>query len=194
MAGGAEDALAKLNRTLESVPQIKAISQRLGIRPALVVVVVIAFLAPFLLFGIGGQALSLLFGGLIPAFQSFKVIELLIQNESAILKDENLRKETTFLLKYWVIFGVSQVLEIFCDFLFFWVPMYYLLKIGFIGWLLHGKSRGAEVVYDKVLRGWLLAVAPRVDQVLAVSGDKIGEVVGGLAPGLVGAGGPRKEE
>ena len=118
---------------MESISFIKQASQKLGIRPALFVVLFTAFVLPFLLFGIGGGTLSLLVGAILPAYRSFKVCEQIIINEGKWTfggDDGKIGSETSFLLKYWVVFAAIQTVEVFADFLLFWLPMYYLIKMG----------------------------------------------------------------
>ena len=109
----AEDHLSAINKKLESVPFIKNLSNKFGIRPALFVVITVAFVFPFLLFGIGGGTLSLVAGALFPAFRTFKVCERIVHQEGkwvfgtisgVAVGNANdsaaIGAETSFLLKY----------------------------------------------------------------------------------------------
>ncbi|KAJ2138884.1 ER membrane protein DP1/Yop1 [Coemansia sp. RSA 678] len=55
-------------------------------------------------------------------------------------------------LTYWVVFGLFNVLEYFTGFLLYWFPFYYLIKLGFLVWLMAPATRGAERLYHSGLK------------------------------------------
>jgi receptor expression-enhancing protein 5/6 len=54
------------------------------------------------------------------------------------------------------VFGFMSILEYFSDLILYWIPFYYLFKSAFILWLALPHTKGAEVVYGKVLKPFLL--------------------------------------
>ncbi|KAJ2798013.1 ER membrane protein DP1/Yop1 [Coemansia guatemalensis] len=46
-----------------------------------------------------------------------------------------------------VVFGLFNVAEYFTGFLLYWFPFYYLIKLGFLVWLMAPATRGAERLY-----------------------------------------------
>ena len=48
--------------------------------------------------------------------------------------------------RYWVCYASFTVLEAFVDYILFWIPFYYALKIVFLMWLFLPTTRGAESV------------------------------------------------
>ncbi|KAJ2631456.1 ER membrane protein DP1/Yop1 [Coemansia sp. RSA 1290] len=50
-------------------------------------------------------------------------------------------------LTYWTVFGLCNVLEYFTGFLLYWFPFYYVIKLGFLIWLMLPNTRGAERLY-----------------------------------------------
>jgi hypothetical protein len=54
-------------------------------------------------------------------------------------------------LTYWVCFGIFNVIDQFAGFILKWVPFYYLAKLVLLLFLLHPKTRGAEMVYKYVI-------------------------------------------
>ena len=62
------------------------------------------------------------------------------------------------------------MLELFADVLLFWFPFYYTLKIGFLIWLQHPSSRGAEYLYRNVLRAPFLRVNVAIETFIADAG------------------------
>ncbi|KAJ1783085.1 ER membrane protein DP1/Yop1 [Coemansia sp. D1744] len=59
-------------------------------------------------------------------------------------------------LTYWVVFGLFNVLEYFTGFLLYWFPFYYLIKLGFLVWLMAPATRGAERLYHSGLKPLML--------------------------------------
>ncbi|KAJ2355415.1 ER membrane protein DP1/Yop1 [Coemansia erecta] len=55
-------------------------------------------------------------------------------------------------LTYWVVFGTFNVLEYFTGFLLYWFPFYYLIKLGFLVWLMMPATRGAERLYHSGIK------------------------------------------
>eukprot|EP01003_Olkasia_polycarbonata_P006778 NODE_740_length_715_cov_192.759760_g673_i0.p1 GENE.NODE_740_length_715_cov_192.759760_g673_i0~~NODE_740_length_715_cov_192.759760_g673_i0.p1 ORF type:complete len:160 (-),score=36.26 NODE_740_length_715_cov_192.759760_g673_i0:234-680(-) len=49
-------------------------------------------------------------------------------------------------LTFWLLYSIIQFLELFVDFILFWVPFYYELKVGLIIYL--GLMGGATTVYE----------------------------------------------
>ncbi|CAD7924963.1 unnamed protein product [Amoebophrya sp. A120] len=110
----AEELLAGVNKYCEQIPVLQKMATQFGVKPALLLMVGISVLLPFALFGIGGDTLCYIAGGVCPGYFSFKA-----------LKSKDMEK-MSLLLKYWVIFITVSLVELFADFLLFWIPMYNL--------------------------------------------------------------------
>eukprot|EP00339_Tiarina_fusa_P019800 CAMPEP_0117041342 /NCGR_PEP_ID=MMETSP0472-20121206/28882_1 /TAXON_ID=693140 ORGANISM="Tiarina fusus, Strain LIS" /NCGR_SAMPLE_ID=MMETSP0472 /ASSEMBLY_ACC=CAM_ASM_000603 /LENGTH=180 /DNA_ID=CAMNT_0004752335 /DNA_START=67 /DNA_END=609 /DNA_ORIENTATION=+ len=91
-----------------------------------------------------------LIGFLYPAYMSFRAVE----NAPAVGK--GISDEATQWLTYWVVFSCLTVLEGVAPFIVDYIPMYYANKVGIIVWLYHPKTTGAEVVYNQVVRTYIL--------------------------------------
>ncbi|KAJ3200076.1 hypothetical protein HDU82_009203 [Entophlyctis luteolus] len=52
--------------------------------------------------------------------------------------------------------SVQNVVEVFSDFLLYWIPFYYAFKAVLILYLVLPQFHGAKVVYEKVLEPYLL--------------------------------------
>ncbi|KRZ28637.1 Uncharacterized protein T4B_9141 [Trichinella pseudospiralis] len=86
------------------------------------------------------RVLTLLCGGLYPAYRSFKA-----------LKSKNGREHVKWMM-YWIVFAVFLNLETLADiFLGIWLPFYYEMKMWFILWLLLPYTRGSTVLYRKFI-------------------------------------------
>ncbi|PWA03272.1 hypothetical protein BB558_000595 [Smittium angustum] len=57
------------------------------------------------------------------------------------------KEDDTQWLTYWVIYGSLNLAEYFSGFILYWIPYYYVLKLFFIIYLMHPKTRGAERIY-----------------------------------------------
>lgn len=113
-----------------------------------------------LYFTVGPGLLTNLFGFFFPAYASFKAIE-------SVEKEDD-----TQWLMYWVVFSFFSLFETFADILSEYVPMYFALKLALLVWLSAPGTRGAEFVYNNVLRQFLLANEVEIDRGL-VKGKEI---------------------
>lgn len=77
----------------------------------------VAFLALYLVLGVGQQLVCNVLGFFYPAYCSMKALE-------SRQKDDD-----TKWLTYWVVFAVFTIVEYFSDFIVSWFPVYWLLKV-----------------------------------------------------------------
>ena len=54
-------------------------------------------------------------------------------------------------LSYWLIFGAYHVAETFFGFIFWFIPYWSYIRVGFFIWLLLPQFNGSKVVYHSVL-------------------------------------------
>lgn len=66
-----------LNSYFSTIPVISKLCHALGVKPAFLAIIAVAFVIPFLLFGIGGGSLANLTAALFPAYQTFALLERL---------------------------------------------------------------------------------------------------------------------
>merc|ERR1719174_2344341 len=155
----------------------REVAEFLGVEPAQVALAFIVFLLGFLLFGIGGNLITQLVGFVYPAYESFKALEP--DNE----KRENPRLMRTW-LTYWIVYSLFSVVEVFVDYILYWVPLYYLLKLVFLVWLMIPKLGGAELVYKVLIEPSLRQYRKKIDTSIDDAQEKINKVqadFGGLA-------------
>jgi len=92
---------------------------------------------------LGGSKLIVdLVGFVYPAYMSFKSIDS--------------GSDDTQWLTYWVVFSSFSILETSLRFIVNLIPMYFWIKIVAILYLYHPKTRGAQTLYEQVLRPLLL--------------------------------------
>ena len=106
-------------------------------------------LFPF--FGVGAGALCNIVGFVYPAFKSFEAIET------------QARGDDTQWLIYWVVYAFFSIIEVFVDFLLYWIPFYYPFKAAFLIWCMAPQTRGAKFLYDSFLKDFLKQNESRID-------------------------------
>jgi len=67
-------------------------------------------------------------------------------------------------LTYWVVFGSFTLFESLVDRIFFWMPLYYLIKAAFLVWCFHPSTKGALIVYQRILGPLFVGVQREVDE------------------------------
>ena len=50
-------------------------------------------------------------------------------------------------LTYWIVFGFLTAFDRLLEFVLFFVPYYYTLKLVFLIWLFYPRSNGAYTIY-----------------------------------------------
>ena len=88
-----------------------------------------------------------LLGFVYPAYMSFQSIEA---------SKGGVSDGSTQWLTYWVVFSFITLLESVIPAIANWIPMYYYNKAGLVIWLYHPQSNGAEVVYNQLVRKYIL--------------------------------------
>jgi receptor expression-enhancing protein 5/6 len=107
---------------------------------------VVVFSGSLTLIG-GFKLVTDLVGFLYPAYMSFKSME----SANGASADDS-----TQWLTYWVVFSSLAVVEGVAAFIVAWIPMYFAVKTCFIIWLYYPKTLGAEVIYNQVVRPYVL--------------------------------------
>lgn len=160
---GATTALQRLfseaDKYLNESPLAQQAAGYTGLRPSVIVSGLAVFMLVSLGTGFGGGLVCDIAGFLYPAWMSFRAIE------SSGTEDDKLW------LTYWVVYGAFSIVEYFVDFILFWVPFYYLLKFCFLLYLALPCFKGAEVVYNVIVRPFLLEHQEPIDAYV----DKLGE-------------------
>ncbi|RGB25603.1 TB2/DP1, HVA22 family-domain-containing protein [Rhizophagus diaphanus] len=154
---------AQADKELSKYPQIIKLEQQVGVPKTYLAAGVVGFVSFLIFFDVWGQLLSNLIGWLYPAYTSFKAIE---STEKA---------DDTQWLTYWTVFGFLNIIEFFSDTILYWIPFYYLFKTVFFLWLFLPPFKGAQVLYAKFLRPFLLAYQGDVDSSLNKLKSKVNE-------------------
>ena len=95
----------------------------------------------------GSKLITDLLGFVYPAYMSFQSMEA---------SKGGVSDGSTQWLTYWVVFSFITLLESVIPAIANWIPMYYYNKAGLVIWLYHPQSNGAEVVYNQLVRKYIL--------------------------------------
>ena len=106
-------------------------------------------------FGFGSTYITCLLGVAYPAFMSFLALESDSENDDRQW------------LTYWVVFGFLNILDQYVGFILHFIPFYYVLKLAFLVFLFHPKTKGATWVYDSYLRQAVMPLDKLAEQAAA---------------------------
>jgi len=155
----------KLNLSeLEKVQILKDISVKIKVKPAYIGLAVLSVLVVIAIIGYGGKWLSFVVGFLYPAYMSFKAIE-----------SKGDTDDDKQCLTYWVVFSFFHVFDSIVSLILSIIPFYSVLKVGFYVWLAHPKTKGALVIYNKVVKLILKKYEAVIDQNIQKVQEKIEE-------------------
>jgi receptor expression-enhancing protein 5/6 len=117
-----------------------------------------------LVFAVGGIKLfSDLLGFIYPAYMSFKALE----------GGKVVDGDATQWMTYWIVFCSVTMFESTLPFVIEYIKFYYLIKCGFVVYLFHPKTAGAEVIYTSVVQPYILPlISGTTSSVKPVEGDK----------------------
>lgn len=124
-----------------------------------------------MLSGVGTSALASTIGFVYPAWKSFEAIE-------TKRKDD----DTQWLI-YWVVYSFFSIIELFSDFLLYWIPFYYSFKLAFLIWLMLPQTNGAITIYNHFLKDFLKSNEAQMDEMI----NRAKRGVSGVGEGLADA-------
>mmetsp|Transcript_21853 Transcript_21853/g.36093 ORF Transcript_21853/g.36093 Transcript_21853/m.36093 type:complete len:197 (+) Transcript_21853:338-928(+) len=149
-----KDKLAVLRQKLDQIPVLQQAEDTLKCPKEFLVIAAALVTAVLVFFGIGAGSLCSIVGFLYPAYKSFEAIE-----------SKNRGDDTQWLI-YWVVYAFFSVLEVFIDFLVYWIPFYYAFKLAFLLWAMLPQTKGAKFLYDSFLKDFLKSNESKIDVAL----------------------------
>ncbi|XP_060795581.1 receptor expression-enhancing protein 3 [Neoarius graeffei] len=106
------------------------------------------------------RVVVLLFGTLYPAYYSYKAV-----------KTKNVKEYVRWMM-YWIVFALYTVAETIADLSIAWFPLYYEIKIACVIWLMSPYTRGASVIYRKVLHPLLTSKEREIDDYIVQAKER----------------------
>jgi len=83
------------------------------------------------------------------------------------------------------------MIEVFTDFLLYWIPFYYAFKLAFLLWAMLPQTKGAKFLYDSFLKDFLKKNESKIDQAIEDAKRTAGsigkEVIGVAGEGMSAA-------
>ena len=161
-----DNICAKLHlHELEKIPILKELHAKTQVKPAYIGLGALTIAALLWIIGFGSSFLQFLVGFLYPAYMSFKAIENTKETD-----DDKLW------LTYWVVFSFLYVFDGIISYVLSIIPFAGLLKIPFIIWLFHPKTKGALLIYNRVVRDLLRKYEGQIDSGIAKAQKALNEV------------------
>ncbi|KAF7720836.1 ER membrane protein DP1/Yop1 [Apophysomyces ossiformis] len=164
-----QQGILQLDKELGQYKYANEIEKRTGVPKSYFVIGAGVLITIMIFFNLAGQLLTNTISWVYPAYASFKAIE------SPATDDD---KQW---LTYWTVIGFVHIVEYFSDILLYWFPFYYLFKTALVLWLALPRFRGAEILYARFLRPFLLNAQSDIDRQANSVRQKVGELASELA-------------
>ncbi|KAI8986593.1 TB2/DP1, HVA22 family-domain-containing protein [Pilobolus umbonatus] len=146
-----KQALTRLDDELSKFKYANEFQRQTGIPKSYAALGVCGVFLVMIFFNLAGQLLTNGISWIYPAYASFKAIE------------SPSKEDDKQWLTYWTVIGFFQMIEYFSDILLHWFPFYYLFKTLLVLYLALPYFRGAETVYSRFLRPYLLQAQNDID-------------------------------
>ncbi|KAJ0407815.1 hypothetical protein P43SY_008276 [Pythium insidiosum] len=159
----------KWSKDLDKYPILQKAQEATGVDKLYLVAGASSVLLLFLLVGFGAGLICNLVGFAYPAYASFKAVET------------ECKADDVQWLTYWVVYACFSVVEVFADFLLYWIPFYYAFKLGFLLWLFMPSTQGASFLYNHFLSPFLKSQESRIDRVVKEAVNSSGAVISDIS-------------
>merc|ERR1711988_80545 len=156
----------KIDAFLDKIELMQTLQDKTGVKKLYIAAAICMVVAIFIFFGFGAGLLCNFVGFVYPAYASFKSLEANDVNEDRLW------------LTYWVVYSCFCLIEGFLEYVLFWVPFYYPIKLAFLFFLFLPQTKGAMQLYEKFLRP---AISPYVTMIDGAANEAINKVQGAAA-------------
>lgn len=160
-----DDVDKKLHEDNSVSRVLSQVEIKTGVKRLHIVLGFVAIHAIYLVFGHSAALLCNIIGFLYPAYISIKAIE-------TASKDDD-----TQWLTYWVIFALFNVVEFFADTFTKYFPVYWLFKCGFLIYLYLPMTLGAQKIYHRAVKPFVLKHQSAIDRGIGRAQEKLGEAI-----------------
>ncbi|XP_030629933.1 receptor expression-enhancing protein 3 isoform X1 [Chanos chanos] len=106
------------------------------------------------------RSVVLVFGTLYPAYYSYKAV-----------RTRNVKEYVRWMM-YWIVFALYTVVETIADLTVAWFPLYYEIKIAFVIWLISPYTRGASLIYRRLLHPLLSSKEREIDDYIVQAKER----------------------
>ncbi|KAI9021139.1 TB2/DP1, HVA22 family-domain-containing protein [Hyaloraphidium curvatum] len=137
--------LARLDTLMSRFPALVEFEKRTKVPKTALAGAAVALLAAVFFFDLGAGKLATISGVAYPAYATLNH-----------LAGDATKEGSQTWLSYWLVFGTFAVLECLGSFLYYWIPLYPLVKTAFLAYLYLPQTQGAKLVYDKVVAGYII--------------------------------------
>ena len=159
----------KWAKDLEKFPVLQSAQEATGVEKLYLVASGAALVLLLLLVGFGAGLICNVVGFVYPALCSFRAIES---------RD---KKDDVQWLTYWVVYACFILVEVFADFLLYWIPFYYAFKLGFLLWLFMPSTLGASFLFLHFLAPFLKSHESRIDRAMKEAVTSSGSVMADIS-------------
>mmetsp|Transcript_9300 Transcript_9300/g.13166 ORF Transcript_9300/g.13166 Transcript_9300/m.13166 type:complete len:224 (-) Transcript_9300:165-836(-) len=160
----AKEKLAVLRTKLDQIPILQQAEETVKVPKEFLVLGGGLLFLIVIFFGIGAGSLCSIVGFVYPAFKTFEALET-----------KNKGDDTQWLI-YWIVYAFFSIIEVFVDFLLYWIPFYYAFKLAFLLWAMLPQTKGAKFLYDSFLRDFLKKNESKIDAALADAKKNAGTI------------------
>jgi len=123
-------------------PAVKQPLEEKKIRPSMIVLGIFSVIALYFLFFLEQEGQN--------AYVNFACFVYPFYKTLKNIKTEGHDDDTLWLM-YWVVYAMLNMIESVSDILYYWIPLYYSLKVVFLIWCFLPQTQGAMVIWLKLL-------------------------------------------
>merc|ERR1711934_135589 len=169
-----QNALAKIEEFLDKIEVMQTLQDKTGIKKLYIAAGLSLAVTIFILFGFGAGLLCNFVGFVYPAYASFKSLESPNSNDDRLW------------LTYWVVYSCFCLIEGFLEYLLFWVPFYFPIKLGFLFYLFLPQTQGARIIYESFLHPALKPYVSIIDEAVSEGINKTSDMASAVAGATAG--------
>lgn len=166
---------SKVDEAADKFAALAELEQMTGVPKTYLFIGFACLLVSMCAWGFGVIFLTHIIGVCYPAYRSFKAIDRLQQLDAveesgvqvATEEQRTAHRKVTKYLMYWIFYGSFTIAETLSDFILFWIPFYYPMKLGFLLWCVHPTTEGSKWVYDNLIQPGLQKHQETIDFKLA---------------------------
>merc|ERR1712224_1046111 len=177
MADAQGSPVERIEAFLDKIEALQTLQDKTGIKKLYLAAGVALVVTIIIFFGFGAGLLCNFVGFVYPAYASFKSLEANDVNEDRLW------------LTYWVVYSCFCLIEGFLEYVLFWVPFYYPIKLAFLFYLFLPQTKGAMMIYESFLSKALRPYVSMIDSAAREAGNKAASMattIQGEAQGAMG--------